>query len=168
MRVRRAVGALLIGSLALAAGGCGGGGDDQAESPPPSVEGSSAGPGDEVGSTLTGGCVTAVTAMAKLATDYAAAMADGSTVDFRDSVEAYEASAPNAPPEIQADMRTVAEGYASTVAVQVETHFDPTSSEPPSLETQLKLQAAAVALDESDFEEASQRVTAWLGDKCGG
>ncbi len=169
-RVGRALGVLLVGSMALV--GCGGGDGDEAATTATTAggsssnEGGSGGTGDGTGTVTSAKCLEAATAMATAAGGLSAAFG-GSSGDLTGSVEAFEAFAAVAPSEIKDDLQTVAEGYADFVRVMADTDFNPASGQAPSPETMARLEAASEKLADSDFEAAADRVSAWFEDECG-
>ncbi|HEX7277445.1 MAG TPA: hypothetical protein VF244_08740 [Acidimicrobiales bacterium] len=160
---------LVVGSVVLV--GCGG--DDDDESTTPATAGNSSTDGGGSSDLPTGGsgissaaCLSAATAMAQAAGGLSTAFSGGSE-DLEDSVEAFEAFAANAPSEIRDDLRTVAEGYAEFVEILADANFNPASGEAPSPETMARLEAASEQFDDSEFEAAAERVTAWFENECG-
>ncbi len=171
-RLRRALAVLVVGSVVLV--GCGDDGDDGDDgTSSPATVGNSSNDGGGSTDLPTGGsgissaaCLSAATAMAQAAGGLSTAFS-GQTDDLENSVDAFEAFAANAPSEIRDDLRTVAEGYSEFVEILAEANFNPTSGEAPSPEAMAKLEAASEKFDDSGFEEAAARVSAWFENECG-
>jgi len=168
MRIRRSFGVLLIGSMLLV--GCGGD-DDNASSGSDADAPTGSTARDATGNTTDGAaidsarCAGAATAMAQAAAALPQAVA-GTTQGIQASVAQFEAFADAAPSEIKNDLRTVAAGYADLVKVLSDANYDPASGQPPSPEVQARIRAATEDLEDSDFLEAANRVTAWFQDGC--
>jgi len=151
MRVRHAVGALLLGAVVLA--GCSDDNDSE----------SSSGGSTEISQA---DCAEAATAMSQAATDIPLALS-GTAESLRDSVDEFKAFADDGPSEIRDDLRTVADGYADFVDVLADADINPNSGQAPSGDDAAKIQAAATKLGETDFQAAANRVTAWFATECG-
>ncbi len=90
----------------------------------------------------------------------------GTSASIDASVDQFEAFADAAPSEIKDDLRDVADGYADFVQVLTDANYNPASGQAPSPEVQAKIQAASEKLEDSDFQEAAARVTAWFQAGC--
>ena len=91
----------------------------------------------------------------------------GEAGDLSTSVEQLEAMASKAPEEIRNDLVTVAQGYAAYSQALQDSGYDPSSGEAPPPEVIAALTAASQALDDADFQAASERVSAWFAENCG-
>ena len=165
MGFRRTLGVLLVGSVLLVGCGDDGDGDDDVSS---SVTTSRSTTGD----TTAGGvsidsakCIGAATAMATAASAIPQALA-GTSASIDASVDQFEAFADAAPSEIRDDLRAVADGYADFARVLTDANYNPASGQAPSPEVQARIAAATEALEDSDFLEAANRVTAWFQAGC--
>jgi len=165
MGFRRTLGVLLVGSVLLV--GCGDDGDDEATGNS-SVTTSRSTTGD----TTVGGasidaakCLGAATAMAAAASAIPQALA-GTSASIDASVDQFEAFADAAPSEIADDLRAVADGYADFAKVLTDANYNPATGQAPSPELQAQIAAATEKLEDSDFLEAANRVTAWFQEGC--
>ena len=157
MRRSRFVVLLVVGAFVLAA--CGGGND--------SGGGGTTGAGGGVAGPLDAAeCAQVVTAMAAAAAAVPQVMS-GETGDLSTSVDQLEAMASKAPDEIRDDLLTVAQGYAAYSQALQDSGWDPSSGEAPPPDVMAALTAAGQALDDADFQAASDRVSAWFADNCG-
>jgi hypothetical protein len=156
--LRRIAVLLVLGSLLLAA--CGGDGDDGGDTPGPDDGGGVGAVFDEAR------CAEVVQAMAAAAAAIPQSMS-GDASGLEGSISQLEAFASAAPEEIRDDLRTIYEGYASVARAMADSGFDPASGEVPDAQTLAALQAAAAALDTSDFQAAADRVNAYFEQECG-
>jgi hypothetical protein len=140
------------------------------------------GGGDDAGGGTTGGagataagvagpldaveCAQVVTAMAAAAAAIPQVMS-GEAGDLSTSVDQLEAMAAKAPEEIRDDLLLVAQGYATYSAALQNSGWDPASGEAPPPEVVAALTEASQALDDADFQAASERVSAWFATNCG-
>ena len=62
---------------------------------------------------------------------------------------------------------TVAQGYAAYSQALQDSGWDPSSGEAPPPEVIAALTVAGQALDDADFQAASDRVSAWFAANCG-
>ncbi|MGI8684895.1 MAG: hypothetical protein ACR2MO_07385 [Acidimicrobiales bacterium] len=119
-----------------------------------------------VGAITSGRCAETAAAIAKSAAALPQALA-GTDAEVGDAVDELEAFAKAAPSEIRSDLQLLTRGYADMIAILKDANFDPSSGAPPSPETIQKLQSAGEKLDGTEFQAASERVSAWFADKCG-
>ena len=160
MKRSRFVVLLVVGAFVL--GACGGGDDDGG-----GTTGAAAGDGGGVAGPLDAvECAQVVSAMAAAAAAVPQVMS-GEVGDLGTSVDQLEAMAAKAPEEIRADLLTVAQGYAAYSQALQDSGWDPSSGEAPPPEVIAALTAAGQALDDADFQAASDRVSAWFADNCG-
>ena len=160
MKRSRFVVLLVVGAFVL--GACGGGDDDGG-----GTTGAAAGDGGGVAGPLDAvECAQVVSAMAAAAAAVPQVMS-GEVGDLGTSVDQLEAMAAKAPEEIRADLLTVAQGYAAYSQALQDSGWDPSSGEAPPPEVIAALTAAGQALDDADFQAASERVSAWFADNCG-
>jgi hypothetical protein len=161
MKRSRFVVLLVVGAFVL--GACGGGDDDGG-----GTTGAAGGDGGGVAGPLDAAeCAQVVSAMAAAAAAVPQVMS-GEVGDLGTSVDQLEAMAAKAPEEIRADLLTVAQGYAAYSQALQDSGWDPSSGEAPPPEAIAALTAAGQALDDADFQAASDRVSAWFADNCGG
>jgi hypothetical protein len=160
MRRSRFVVLLVVGAFVLAA--CGGGDDDGG-----GTTGAAGGDGGGIAGPLDATeCAQVVTAMAAAAAAVPQVMS-GEAGDLSTSVEQLQAMASKAPEEIRDDLVTVAQGYAAYSQALQDSGWDPSSGEAPPPEVIAALTAAGQALDDADFQAASERVSAWFASNCG-
>ena len=157
MKRSRFVVLLVIGAFVLAA--CGGG-DDEGGAGTTGAAGGVAGPRDAEE------CGKDVSAIAAAAPAVPQVMS-GEAGDLGTSVEQLEAMAAKAPEEIRADLLVVAQGYAAYSQALQDSGWDPSSGEAPPPEVIAALTVAGQALDDADFQAASDRVSAWFAANCG-
>jgi hypothetical protein len=172
MKRSRFVAVFVVGAFFLAA--CGGGDDagdaggDGQVAATGDAAGDSGGDGGGVAGPLDAAeCAKVVTAMSAAAAAVPQAMS-GEAGDLSTSVEQMEAFAAAAPEEIRDDLLTVAQAYAAYSAALTGTGYDPSSGEPPPPEVIAALTAAGQELQNADFQAASERVSAWFQENCGG
>lgn len=163
MKLSRLVALVIVGAFVLAA--CGGGDDTDTSSP-------AAGDGADTGGGVAGPldaaeCARVVTAMAAAAAAVPQVMS-GEVGDLSTSVEQMEAFAQEAPEEIRDDLLTVAQAYSAYSAALTGTGYDPSSGEAPPPEVIAALTEAGQELQNADFQAASDRVSAWFQEHCGG
>jgi hypothetical protein len=160
MKRSRFVVLLVVGAFLFAA--CGGGDDDGG-----GTTGAAGGDGGGIAGPLDAAeCAQVVTAMAAAAAAVPQVMS-GEVGDLSTSVEQLEAMASQAPEEIRDDLVTVAQGYAAYSQALQDSGWDPSSGEAPPPEVIAALTAAGQALDDADFQAASERVSAWFAENCG-
>jgi len=160
MRRSRFVVLLVVGAFVFAA--CGGGDDDGG-----GTTGAAGGDGGGIAGPLDAAeCAQVVTAMAAAAAAVPQVMS-GEAGDLGTSVEQLEAMASKAPEEIRDDLATVAQGYAAYSQALQDSGWDPSSGEAPPPDVIAALTAAGQALDDADFQAASERVSAWFAENCG-
>ncbi|MEA2828374.1 MAG: hypothetical protein QOG43_2813 [Actinomycetota bacterium] len=162
MRIRHAVGVLLVGAVALV--GCGGS-DDNTASTATTVK--STATTTSAGGVTQARCAEAATAMAQAATDIPLALS-GTTESLRNSVDKFKTFASSAPSEIRDDLQTIAGGYDDFVQVLADANITPASGQTPTAEDAAKIQAAADALGTPSFKAATARVQAWFTANCAG
>ena len=160
---------VVLGSLLFAA--CGGGSDTGGST------GSTGSTGGSSQTGSTGGNVTGVFnaaecaqvggAMAAAAGAIPAVMSGGGG-DVQSSVDQLQAFVDKAPDEIKGDLATVASGYAAFTQALADSGYDPSSGQPPSAEEAAAIATAASALDTAEFRAASDHVSTWLSQNCGG
>ena len=161
MQRSRFVVLLVVGAFVLAA--CGGGDDDGGAG----TTGAAGGDGGGVAGPLDAAeCAQVVSAMAAAAAAVPQVMS-GEAGDLGTSVEQLEAMAAKAPEEIRDDLLTVAQGYAAYSQALQDSGWDPSSGEAPPPEVIAALTVAGQALDDADFQAASERVSAWFAANCG-
>ena len=160
MRRSRFVVLLVVGVFVLAA--CGG--DDDGGG---GTTGAVGGDGGGIAGPLDAAeCAQVVTAMAAAAAAVPQVMS-GEAGDLSTSVAQLEAMASKAPEEIRDDLVTVAQGYAAYSQALQDSGYDPSSGEAPPPEVIAALTAAGQALDDTDFQAASEHVSAWFAENCG-
>jgi hypothetical protein len=160
MRRSRFVVLLVVGAFVFAA--CGGGDDDGGGG----TTGAAGDGGGVAGPLDAAECAQVVTAMAAAAAAVPQVMS-GEAGDLSTSVDQLEAMAAKAPEEIRDDLVTVAQGYAAYSQALQDSGWDPSSGEAPPADVIAALTAAGQALDDADFQAASERVSAWFADNCG-
>jgi hypothetical protein len=162
MRFTRLVAVLSIVALAFVA--CGGG-DDSGDG-----GGSDGGGGGSIdgGALDAATCAQVVAAMASAYSGTSAAMTGGNAGDMQSSIDALENFAANAPDEIADDMQTLAAAYAQVTQALADSGYDPTSGVAPTPEQAAALQQATAGLNSEEFQQASDNVTAWFQEQCGG
>ena len=163
MRRSRFVVLLVIGAFVLAA--CGGGDDEGGGGG--GTTGAAGDGGGVAGPLDAAECAQVVSAMAAAAAAVPQVMS-GEAGDLGTSVEQLEAMAAKAPEEIRDDLLVVAQGYAAYSQALQGSGYDPSSGEAPPPEVIAALTEAGQALDDADFQAASERVSAWFADNCGG
>jgi hypothetical protein len=161
MKRSRFVVLLVVGAFVFAA--CGG--DDDGGGGTTGTAGDGGG-GVVAGPLDAAECAQVVTAMAAAAAAVPQVMS-GEAGDLSTSVEQLEAMASKAPEEIRNDLVTVAQGYAAYSQALQDSGWDPSSGEAPPPEVIAALTAAGQALDDADFQAASERVSAWFAENCG-
>jgi len=161
MRRSRFVVLLVVGAFVLAA--CGGGDDDGGGGTTGAVGGDG---GGIAGPLDAAECAQVVTAMAAAAAAVPQVMS-GEAGDLSTSIAQLEAMASKAPEEIRDDLVTVAQGYAAYSQALQDSGYDPSSGEAPPPEVIAALTAAGQALDDTDFQAASEHVSAWFAENCG-
>lgn len=163
MRFTKLVTVLSIVALAFVA--CGGGDDD---------EGSGGGGTTDGGGSIDGGaldastCAQVIAAMASAYSGTSATMTGGDAGDMQSSIDALETFAANAPDEIADDMQTLAAAYAQVTQALADAGYDPTSGVAPTPEQAAALQQATAGLNSEEFQQASDNVSAWFEEQCGG
>jgi hypothetical protein len=168
-RGARIVAIAVLGSLILAAcssssdssGDTGGGGGGSTEAPAQSDGGGAAGAFDVAQ------CAQVVTAMAGAAGAVPAAMSGGGG-DLQASIDQLTAFAENAPDEIRDDFTTMVEGYAVFMQAMADAGYDPSSGQPPSADAMTAIEAASASLNTAEFQTASENVSNWFTQNCGG
>jgi hypothetical protein len=162
MRFTKLVAVLSIVALAFVA--CGGG-DDSGDG-----GGSDGGGGGSIdgGALDAATCAQVVAAMASAYSGTSAAMTGGNAGDMQSSIDALENFAANAPEEIADDMQTLAAAYAQVTQALADSGYDPTSGVAPTPEQAAALQQATAGLNSEEFQQASDNVTAWFQEQCGG
>jgi hypothetical protein len=103
--------------------------------------------------------------MAQAATDIPLALS-GTSEGFRSSVDRFKAFASSGPSEIRDDLETIADGYDDFVRVLADANINPGSGQTPTAEDSAEIQAAANALNNPAFQEATARVQAWFDSNC--
>ena len=88
--------------------------------------------------------------------------------DTQSAIDSLEAFAQNAPDEIADDMQTIAAAYATMTQALADSGYDPASGVAPTPEQAAALQQASAALNSTEFQQASDNVSAWFEDQCGG
>ena len=150
---------LVVGAVVFAA--CGGGDDGGG-----GTTGGAGGDGGVAGPLDAAECAQVVTAMAAAAAAIPQVMS-GEAGDLSTSVDQLEAMAAKAPEEIRDDLLLVAQGYATYSAALQNSGWDPASGEAPPPEVVAALTEASQALDDADFQAASEHVSAWFATNCG-
>lgn len=92
----------------------------------------------------------------------------GAGDDLDQSVKKLQQFADAAPNEIKADFKIVAEGYAEIVKAIADVNFDASSGDAPNAEQMAALEEMGKKFEDSDFKDASDRITAWFEENCGG
>ena len=161
MKRSRFVVLLVVSAFVLAA--CGGGDDDGGA-------GTTGAAGDDGGGVAgpldAAECAQVVSAMAAAAAAVPQVMS-GEAGDLGTSVEQLEAMAAKAPEEIRADLLVVSQGYAAYSQALQDSGWDPSSGEAPPPDVIAALTVAGQALDDADFQAASDRVSSWFAANCG-
>ncbi|HYJ61536.1 MAG TPA: hypothetical protein VE032_08755 [Actinomycetota bacterium] len=157
----RTLAPVAIAALVLA--GCGGDDTSSAPSAPDGATDTSTGDG---GIFDTAECAQAVAAWGSAASAAGAAMTAGAG-DLESSLSQLQAFAASAPEEIRADLTTVYEAYGAFLAAMQDVGYDPTSGTLPTQEQIAAMEEASQALEGTDVEAASERVSAWFADNCG-
>jgi hypothetical protein len=166
MRFTKLVAVLSIVALAFVA--CGGGDDDGGGG------GSDGGSDGGGGGSIDGGaldastCAQVIAAMASAYSGTSAAMTGGDAGDMQSSIDALENFAANAPDEIADDMQTLAAAYAQVTQALADSGYDPASGVAPTAEQAAALQQATAGLNSEEFQQASDNLTAWFQEQCGG
>jgi len=111
-------------------------------------------------------CAQAVTAWGAAVAAAGAAQGTGAG-DLEASLGQLQAVASSAPEEIRGDLTTVYEAYATFLGALQEAGYDPTSGAAPTAEQLAAMQSASEALQDTEVEAASQRVSAWFESNCG-
>jgi len=169
---------VVLSIVALALVGCGGG-DDGGGGSTTGGGGTTTGGG---GGTTTGGdggsleggaldaatCAQVVAAMASAYSGSTAAMTGSGGGDMQSAVDSLEAFAANAPEEIADDMQTIAAGYAAMMQAFADSGYDPMSGQPPTPEQAAALAQAGAAINSTEFQQASDNVSNWFEEQCGG
>jgi hypothetical protein len=162
---------VVLGSLLFAS--CGGGGDNggggggSTGAPAQTGSGGSTGSGGVTGAFNAAECTQVGLAMSAAAGAIPAVMS-GSGGDVQNSVDQLQGFVDKAPDEIKGDLATVAAGYAGFTKAMADSGYDPSSGQPPSAEVIAAMQTAAAAVNTAEFKAASDRVSAWLRQNCGG
>jgi hypothetical protein len=173
--MRRLIVILMTGVLfAFVAGACGGDDDsseqtdsaDDATTEPADTDDD--GDGDAADILNSERCSEAARSMAAAAGGVSQALTGSSSDDLEESIDELDEFADEAPDEIKADIKVIADGYAAVAQVLVDADFDPGSGQPPSAEVIQKLQQASEDLDNEDFQAAVERVDEWFKEECGG
>jgi hypothetical protein len=155
---------VVLSIVALALVGCGGGDDS----------GGGDGGGGDGGGSIDGGaldastCAQVIAAMASAYSGTTAAMTGGNAGEMQSSIDALENFAANAPDEIADDMQTLAAAYAQVTQALADSGYDPASGVAPTPEQAAALQQATAGLNSEEFQQASDNVTAWFQEQCGG
>jgi hypothetical protein len=160
MKLSKVVALAIVGAFVL--GACGGGDETDASS----GDGADSG-GGVAGPLDAAECARVVSAMAAAAAAVPQVMS-GEVGDLTTSVEQMEAFAEAAPEEIREDLVTVAQAYSAYSAALTGTGYDPSSGEAPPPEVIAALTAAGQELQNADFVAASDRVSTWFKENCGG
>jgi hypothetical protein len=171
VRIRTLV-VLLLGVLALAAAGCGGddsssesaGSGDQStveETVTESKDDTSVSTDIDLGD-LSEECLSFASVGAKMSEAFEAA--GGATGDLSASAEAFDELVDAAPDEIKGDLQTLADGIQQMA--EALKGVDLTSGETPSAEDLQQLQEAMSSLDNTELQQASTNVEAWVEENC--
>jgi len=165
MRGTKLVVVLSIAALALV--GCGGG-DDGGDGGG-GGGGTTGGGGSFDGGALDAAtCAQVVAAMASAYSGTMASMSGGGGGDTQSAIDSLEEFAANAPDEIADDMQTIAAAYAQVGQALADAGYDPMSGVAPTPEQAAALQQATAALDTPEFQQASDNVSNWFKEQCGG
>lgn len=112
-------------------------------------------------------CKDGVESMADASESVLGAFGDG--IDDVDSlIDKLDEFVAAAPKEIRADVKVVFDGYAEFLKVYGEAGIDFTSGDPPDEDAMQAISDAGEKLSTPEFEEASDNVTSWFTEHCGG
>ena len=109
-------------------------------------------------------CVATAKAMADVASKVPQAVT-GQAGDINTAIQQFKAAADASPSEIRADMRVVADAYATFATALADADIKAGST--PSPEAMAKLETASKSLNAEEFTAAAQRVSTWFQTKCG-
>lgn len=156
--------ALLLGAVVLA--GCGGGGDDGGADAAIDVEGDLEVDTDNLGYFTSSRCADTLAAMGRAAASVGQIFTGGAE-SLEQSVAALRAAAEEAPSEIRAEFRIIAEGYATSVEAFAGSDWDPASGQAPPPEVMAAFNDLSETFESDEFQAASERVTDWFENDCG-
>jgi hypothetical protein len=170
--MRRLTIAIVLAVFALAAAGCGGGDESSGTTDTTATETTTEETTteettteetttDASGDVASGDCEDLVNASAELAQALAAA---GGTGDFGAASEFFDRF--EAPDEIRADFRILADAYAQYVAALQDIGLE--TGQTPTAEQLQQLQQALAAIDQPNVAAASERISTWVNQNCPG
>jgi hypothetical protein len=116
---------------------------------------------DGSGSLASGDCGELVNASAELAQAFAAA---GGTGDFGQASQFFDRF--EAPDEIRADFRILADAYAQYIAALQDIGLE--TGKTPTAEQLQQFQQALAAIDQPNVTAASERISTWVNQNCPG
>jgi hypothetical protein len=137
----------------------------------PSENGNGNGGDLDLGELFTGRCEEAALGVAAAMSAYSTGLAQAfSGVLDEDELEAsadeLRQFADDAPDELKDDLEVMAVALAEFVQAFIDSGYDPTSGETPTLEQLEQLSQLAEQFDDSRFEEAAANIEAWFEDNC--
>jgi ABC-type phosphate transport system substrate-binding protein len=160
--MRRLTIAIVLAVFALAAAGCGGGDESSGTTDTTATETTTEETTtDASGDLASGDCEDLVNASAELAQAFAAA---GGTGDFGAASEFFDRF--EAPDEIRADFRILADAYAQYVAALQDIGLE--TGQTPTAEQLQQFQQALAAIDQPNVAAASERILSWVNQSCPG
>lgn len=96
----------------------------------------------------------------------AAALFGGADEELERSLADLEKLGDDVPDEIKDEFELFVEVYDEVVEEFAELDYDPSSGEAPSEEAMAALTALGERFEDSDFQEASERIQAWFTENC--
>ncbi len=172
---------IVVMFAAIALGACGGGSkNDSADSASSDTKAASsdttkAGSSDNGDDSSSGDssdvdlskCKAISTEFAKAAGEASAAFS-GNSDDLDNNLEKLDDAVKAAPSEIRDDLKTVISAYRDYVKALKDSGYDPSSGKAPTADQLQKLQDLTTKFDDADFKEASDNLTKYFNEKCGG
>jgi hypothetical protein len=162
MKLRLAITALALATVALTAcGDSGGSGNPAANAGNQSAANAAAAAAAGVSTK----CVAASQAYAGLLASVPGILT-GQSKDMQTEVDQFKAFAANAPSDIAKDMKTLTDAYATFIKALKDAGYDPSSGKAPSASAIQSIAKASDALNTSDIQAAGDRVNAWFEKEC--
>lgn len=96
----------------------------------------------------------------------AAALFGGADEELERSLADLEDLGDDVPDEIKDEFELFVEVYNDVVEEFADLDYDPTSGEAPSEEAMAALTALGERFEDSEFQEASERIQAWFTENC--